>query len=298
LLISGGGTSSLTSARSVLDRSLRQLEALGIRAHSESRFPKGLHLLDEAIMAESGLKPDEDVDWCSLAEVLCDAQELTLIAGRSHLVSSHPKMVRAILKGSLQPWEDSPTRPRDLQLELFFTALFEIAGFDPIVAEPDIRVENGDLPFAIAVKRVSSMAMLDERVREAIGQIQRSRVPGFVALGLSPVARDRSKIVVAMSPSALADAGRSLTAAVIDKLEPIAEHRHTPDVLGYMVWLCLPALLPGRSTGSTSDFRVVCTVAPGHERRTRVDQIQQQVLDAVGRVFDAWAEAAKDTVRS
>jgi hypothetical protein len=78
------------------------------------------------------------------------------------------------------------TRPWDVQFELFTAAWLILGGTEVTPGEPDLRLLYGRARVGIAAKRVSSLQpkQLKERVKSAVGQIQETKQPGFIALNL------------------------------------------------------------------------------------------------------------------
>jgi hypothetical protein len=95
------------------------------------------------------------------------------------------------------------TQPWDVQFELFTAAWLILGGAEVTPGEPDLRLLYGRERVGVAAKRVSSLQpkQLKERVKSAVGQIQASGRPGFIALNLDsrfadldPV-QDRSRLI-------------------------------------------------------------------------------------------------------
>jgi hypothetical protein len=95
---------------------------------------------------------------------------------------------------------------RDAQCECYVAAISAKALFRPIFAEPDITCTVDTIPWGIAVKRIKRQARFEERVKEAIDQVQRQRMPGIVLCDVSVMLnRDNQRIIVSIPDSRFYD---------------------------------------------------------------------------------------------
>lgn len=82
---------------------------------------------------------------------------------------------------------DSPGR--DTQFELFMHALLVMADIPAWIAEPDLRFLYNGEEVGLAAKRIKRPRKLGPRFNEAVEQIERSGVRGFVAINADLLAR-------------------------------------------------------------------------------------------------------------
>lgn len=75
---------------------------------------------------------------------------------------------------------------RDVQFELLLAAMFHLGGADVVAGEPDLQIAYRGERFGVAAKRLTSLNAntLRTRVREAVRQIDRSDLSGWIALNL------------------------------------------------------------------------------------------------------------------
>ncbi len=99
-------------------------------------------------------------------------------------------ITRKVAKGPYAQ-TDGPDQARDAQFELLTAASCRAAGATPAFAEPDVRVVVERRRLLVAAERVSSLASLENRVREARSQIeaQEANDQGLIAMDLTPALR-------------------------------------------------------------------------------------------------------------
>lgn len=97
-------------------------------------------------------------------------------------------VIKRLLKDSAIPLAEAPTSPgRDLQTELLTAAtcvraeMAEVALQEP----PDVQTTLDGKRWGIAVKRLKSAKRLDDNMRDAAKQVERSGLPGVILLDIS-----------------------------------------------------------------------------------------------------------------
>lgn len=174
---------------------LEGYKALGLELKPTSRIAIQIDsYLDKRGVLPQILEPDHPLFQTAL-EALRDLNQIGFSLDQLLPVCPADELARRfskLLQDNTLP-QDSPTKSpgRDAQLEVFIAALCARAGLAPVFDEsPDIRCNlNGDV-IGIAVKRIKSTPdrfpdRLRERVREATKQIERSKLPGIIAVDIS-----------------------------------------------------------------------------------------------------------------
>jgi hypothetical protein len=94
------------------------------------------------------------------------------------------RRMRQVIDDSILPQNDQQQSVgRNAQFELYIHALCRSAELTPVTfGEPDVRCNVRGITFGIAAKRIKSLSKLKDRVTEAADQIQKSRLPGIIAI--------------------------------------------------------------------------------------------------------------------
>jgi hypothetical protein len=188
-----------------LQQSLAFCESVGLGRQAEigrlgqysRRIQKLLEVLprlsDSSVTDEESRRLEQDGDLYRAA--LCEGVEVCEIT--DYLCRERPagfeSRLKIVLDGPELPSEEDTksNQARNIQFELLTARDIAIAGIQPRLAEPDIRIEVLGRPFHIACKRVFSEAKLRTRLREAGEQLHRSlrdepaTARGIVAMSLS-----------------------------------------------------------------------------------------------------------------
>lgn len=96
------------------------------------------------------------------------------------------KRLASFLKGTEVEVPGGKTTPRDIQFECYVAAMLILGGAEVTDAEPDLHLLFGRERVGLAAKRVSSLKprKLEQHVDDAVRQIQKSRMRGFVVLNI------------------------------------------------------------------------------------------------------------------
>lgn len=264
-----------------LRESLSKLEGIGIKVHERSRYERIVSEFERALVAKSGRARPEDLDWNLLAEGLCDARELRVILASKHVLDQCWLELQQITKGTDYPWKDLDTGPRDLQFQLFTTAVIAHSGFEVSLKEPDVVFVYKDHEYSVAAKRVKSLKNLEKRVREAKNQIIGSNHYGFVALGLSQIARQNTGALLVEKPDVLWEAGEKITNGLMQtELKAVLKKTQHPAVIGCLVSIMIPSFIANSfSIGFTSNFRSIYFAPLGHACFDTCEEICKQIHD-------------------
>lgn len=264
-----------------LRESLSKLEEIGIKVHQRSRYKRIVSEFEKALVAKSGRARPEDLDWNLLAEGLCDARELRVILASKHVLDQCRPELQQMTKGTDYPWKDSDSRPRNLQFQLFTTAIIAHSGFEVFLKEPDVVFLYKDYEYSVAAKRVRSLGNLEKRLRESKNQIIRSNQYGFMALGLSQIARGNTGTLLVEKPDVLWEAGEKITNGLIEsQLKPVLKKTQHPSVIGCLVSIMIPSFIANSfSVGFTSSFRSIYFAPPGHACFNTCEEICKQIRD-------------------
>jgi len=171
-------------------------------------------------------------DWDEFIERNRDTTELAFICNT--LAEPVPlelkKWLRLILGGTRIPSQQSDTRSRDKQFELYVAALFAHSGFSISLDEPDVRFEHGGNWLGIAAKRISSVEQIEKRVRQARSQLARNGLHGYVALSLDCLVPRVEPPRIVSNPQALDMEGSKQIEDLLSNhgrvIAPLLSHSH------------------------------------------------------------------------
>lgn len=179
---------------------IENIRALGLKLNASSRLMRQCKLLSRP----SPISPSDPQFELAL-EAERDMQLLGFVFDQPHLDKSSPTfkaLVRRTLGDPALPQESGGETPgRDAQFELFVGALCHSAGLLPVsYEEPDVVCTLEGQRWAIAAKRVKSLASLEQRVKEAAKQIRRAGLPGVIAIDTCvPLNPDNQRIIEPIS---------------------------------------------------------------------------------------------------
>jgi hypothetical protein len=163
------------------DRTLLLMAQLGLRVVGGNRLARARGLIDRV-----GADLDAGGDVRPTKRQLEEAHRTILehyliVRALAPSVGALRGRLGELLSGAELPDRDTSTAGRDIQFELLVAALLVFGGVQGVhVGEPDFRIRAGTRDMGIAVKRVSRRKQLTKRVREAIKQIQLSKLPSVL----------------------------------------------------------------------------------------------------------------------
>lgn len=163
---------------------LHQISSLGLSPKPNSRLLEMKWVLDRGHV-EFG----EPEFWIAL-EAERDMAHLAFVFEQ---LQRHPnrkeftRHFKHLLNDSALPQQNLDNSPgRDKQFELYLAATCQNADLLPIgFGEPDVTCMVDGQLFGIAAKRLKNIKRVDERIKEAVDQFERAKIPDVVALDLS-----------------------------------------------------------------------------------------------------------------
>jgi hypothetical protein len=168
--------------------------------------------------------------------------------------------------GTENPDDDGFAKARNAQFELFLRAMFAQAKIGIKMGSPDLLISDGQVAFPIEAKRPSSPRRFDDRLRDAITQIQGQNACGVVAISLDHVIRPpRSHLGVRDQNYASAAAAKLVGAYCQTNLRRIiARLRGKDKVAALLFILRIPArVLETNLTVLGSNVNIAPVVGPG-----------------------------------
>lgn len=189
----GNLDSLLVQYRKALDR----LRSFGVRLPNSSRFC----IYDKRMSSTLSQQGEELVLMGDQADqFLFDYREIDEVIFIVESFQTDPtdkelRKLQAIVGGSDNPDDDVTTLARDTQFELFLYTAFRKFGASAQLEEPDLLVSSKGVVFPVAAKRPTSIERLDDKLRRASSQIDRSNQLGVAAISLDQVIRPREKIL-------------------------------------------------------------------------------------------------------
>ena len=169
------------------DVTLRHLRQLGIRVPNPNRISQArdylLHLGNQAEVAGAAVGDYEMVGEAFRTLV----ESFFIVRAADPGDPTQRDSLPRLLEGAETPGRDANPKARSTQFELFVYSLLRLGGVSGVsMGEPDIRIQACTEFLGLAVKRLTSPAALEKRVKEAAGQIRDSGASGLIVLGLDP----------------------------------------------------------------------------------------------------------------
>jgi len=187
-----------------------------------------------------------------------------------HLVPSAPPIdpalvarLRRSLGGAPLPAEESDSRARDAQFELYVAAVCRQAGVSVELAEPDAIVTTAGVRFGVAAKRVRSPNKVVVRVKEA-GPGPRDRTPWHSRAEPRWAARPPFAHIAAGSVEALRQAPRELLRVTLERHKtPILAGARGTRLVALLASLVVPGMVqPGNLVGRVAAMSVEIIATP------------------------------------
>lgn len=172
---------------------LEKLASFGIK------IPKSSRLRTYQKRIESLLKQPGDLLRVSQAESdkmpfdFREMDELIFIINSftDEPTSQELERLRLLPGGTENPDDETSAKARDAQFELFLRAMFIQAKFRIEMGAPDLLLSDGHSTFPIEAKRPGSHRRFEDRLRDAVNQLQRQKSWGIAAISLDHVIRPR-----------------------------------------------------------------------------------------------------------
>jgi hypothetical protein len=187
---------------------LEKLSSFGIRIPESSRL-RTYQKRTETILKQPGnlllvLQDDSDkmiFDFREMDELIFIINSFT-----NEPTAQELERLRLLPGGTENPDDETSTKARDAQFELFLRAMFVQAKFCIEMGAPDLLLSDGQITFQIEAKRPGSHRRFDDRLRDAINQLQRQKNWGIVAISLDHVIRPPGRYLVVGEHKYLAEA--------------------------------------------------------------------------------------------
>jgi hypothetical protein len=221
---------------------LAKLETLGVKVASNSRLRNY-----ERRLAGLPPNPREPIPLELADQLLFDLREIdeiVLIAGSFEVAPTDLEFdrLRLIAGGTDDPDKEVSARARDAQFELYLRTALRRGGGEVVLGRPDLllTLERGSVP--IEAKRPTSLARFDDRLREAVGQLQSHGLPGVAALSLDHVIRPRGGVLAVPTAGALGLAvGRLVDDFMTENLRKMVNRIRGKRLAGLMLVFRTPA---------------------------------------------------------
>jgi hypothetical protein len=184
---SAGTVSEIRQALNSIEALRARVKTLGCEVKASSRIA----LLEEQLrpFLEPTYHPrtDRNFNPARMAHGVRDLFELSFISEKlsySHAIDL-AKALPELLSGSAIPnAEERNQLPRNLQFQFFIAARLVHSGFSVTLEEPDAVFVHREAALGVAAKRPVRKTQVVKRVREAVEQLDRKGLGGFIALSL------------------------------------------------------------------------------------------------------------------
>jgi hypothetical protein len=250
----------LNEARQVKSR----LIELGVRVPVNCRIEKYREAVERFIGAATRKAPFSPNEMAILRDAILQISDLLLITSALPGKVNDEKLQRALqdaVRGSADRRKSDRRDPLDRQFELLIGAMCVRAGRAVDFDEPDVIVEEANVRFAIAAKRLHSEKSMEKAVRKARRQIVCRSSNGVIALDISGVINPDHAIAIFPSQNlAIASAVHLVQRFVHERVDRLLELIRSRHVCGLVAVLSIPVLVDGMRIASVQRFQVTNTV--------------------------------------
>ena len=162
---------------------IAHIKTFGFSPNSQSRLMK----MYSALTNPTKIITPDDPRFKTALEAERDFTVLGFVFDQSDMYptdAEFQRLVKKVISDSVLSNEDrDQSTGRDAQFELFVAAICQNAGMHPVYREePDITCHATGIKFGIAAKRIKNINRLEKHIRKAADQIQRTELPGIIAL--------------------------------------------------------------------------------------------------------------------
>lgn len=178
---------TLMGADSVPDyaRIDQYLSERGIAPTRNARYSQQREIAKAFLSGTHSFTSDAQHSLQAVSSALIDlAQIWAVIVSYGELKKIPGDLRTALFKDSVTPLTGKSSPGRDLLSEYYAGARFKAAGCEVIKAEPDFQCKFSGVGFGLAVKRLH-IGKLEDRIRSARSQIERSGRAGIIVLDLT-----------------------------------------------------------------------------------------------------------------
>ena len=164
-----------------------KLKENNIKLLDSMRFMK--FYKDILVLSKStdGLGMEEIYNSESFIEGFRDYFELREILNSDTIFKTSVSDLNKIFGGNRLSLEDKDTTARNYQYQLYIGSFFEKRGVPVLYQEPDLEILFKKQRIGMAVKRVSSIDKIPNRIREAEKQIEKSGINGIIVISLDNI---------------------------------------------------------------------------------------------------------------
>ena len=208
-MIDWNSTGSVTEIQGTilqLEKLRSHAAALGCHLGPSSRIAIFERHLRRFLIPGYHPRSDPHFDPALLAHGSRDLFELNFICDK--LAKDHPTELRRalpdLMSGAPTPSADGGNRlARNLQFQFFLAGQLAHSGYSITLEEPDAIFVFEGAAYGVAAKRPISAQQVVRRVRDAVRQLARENLTGFIALSLDGLLRSPDPYVVAAGEAAL-----------------------------------------------------------------------------------------------
>ncbi len=236
---------SLDETLTIYKQALEKLRSFGVKIPDQSRLISYQRGFEEVLRQQGDLLFSSEED---AARILFDFREMDELINIVESFGGEPssselQRLRLLPEGTDYPDHGTSTRARDAQYELFLRAMYSRSGLDIQMGSPDLLLSDGRIIIPIEAKRPNSPSRLDDRLREAVHQIENQERFGVIAISLDQVIRPRGGFLVVEDQSKLASAvGGLVRAYMLENTRGIAGRvRDKPKVTAILFTFRTPA---------------------------------------------------------
>ena len=230
------------------------IHGFGVSIDPQCRLSEYFKVLKEYTDSKNAYENLDDLNRFSFA--LREIREIIEIiegVGDTPTKSEH-NIITELSQGCWHPDEDTNTRVRDQQYELWLKHFLSKHNIISKIKEPDLFFKWNGKEFPLAAKRPKSRKSLDGRIRSAVHQLEPYKGGGVVSISLDLLLRPKYRDFYAVSPL---EAGEKMDLLFIDLLQwlissesPIMKRGKGSNIIAY--------LLTGRLNAFIREHGVFC----------------------------------------
>jgi hypothetical protein len=165
---------------------IESIESAGVHVPTTSRLRR---MYDALHSGKNTIAPD-DSEYETALEAERDLQLLGFVFDQCPAKETsnafRERLNKLINDSPLPQMDHEKSHGRDAAFELYVGAVCRAAQLHPVEwGEPDVTCVLNGVKYAFEAKRLKNLKNMNDRVRKAVEQIDRSRLPGVIVLDLS-----------------------------------------------------------------------------------------------------------------
>ena len=218
---------------------------LGIAVHTGSR----VDFLEQQLKKFAHVKQDDlqrkGFDWISFTEGMRDIHELDFIcrALADKASEQMKQLLGTAVTGAVLHHRDQNPSARNIQFQLFVSAVFERSGLPVSLTEPDIIFRCNGSEYGIAAKRILSRTQLEKRLKEGKSQLDKAGLKGIIAVCFDRLLPQKAARAIYSSEEGIEDAAKhTLRGILVSEKRKILPILAEPSVLGTIAFLAVPGV--------------------------------------------------------